>query len=174
MCPKFIPVDLACHHRAGRALTKTARATSLWELFEDNTVAFPCRVLKRGKWLPPHCTQAQYLVWKPRSDLAWLHRKKQTAAGTGQLGLAKTTSPHDVLKPSRTLWGSWTWKLSVSPASCLWGRDASLHNLLWVPEGRSEQLLVREGRGCKDKGGAASKQLCSLGTRSGFPLMGYM
>ena len=39
------------------------------------------------------------------------------------------------------------------------------------PKGRfKELLLIREGTGCWDKGGAAKKQYCSLGTRSWFHL----
>ena len=57
-------------------------------------VVVPCRVLKRGKWLSPHFTAAEYHVRKPGSNPAWLYRKKQPAAETGRLGLAKTTSPH--------------------------------------------------------------------------------
>ena len=33
-------------------------------------------------------------------------------------------------------------------------------NLLWVPQGRFQQMLIREGRRCRDKEGAAKKQ-CS-------------
>ena len=34
----------------------------------------------------------------------------------------------------------------------------SLHGLPWVPRGRFGQLLIREGRGCRDQGGAVKKQ----------------
>ena len=39
----------------------------------------------------------------------------------------------------------------------------SLHDLPWVPKGRTEPLLARKGRECRGKGGAAKKQQCSLG-----------
>ena len=34
----------------------------------------------------------------------------------------------------------------------------SLHDLPWVPMVRFKQLLIREGRACRDKGGAVQKQ----------------
>ena len=48
--------------------------------------------------------------------------------------------------------------LSMSPISCLLEIDSSIHDLPWVPKGRFEQLLMREGRGCRVKGGAVKKQ----------------
>ena len=36
--------------------------------------------------------------------------------------------------------------------------DSSLHDLPWVPKGRFKELLIQEGKGCKNKGGAARKQ----------------
>ena len=68
-----------------------------------------------------------------------------------------------VLKPSRTLWGSW------AQGAFLF----SLHDLPCAPKGRFKQLLIREGRGCRDKAGAVKKQQCSLGTESWFCLNGY-
>ena len=35
----------------------------------------------------------------------------------------------------------------------------SLHDLPWVPRGRFKQLLIREGRGCGDKGGTVKKTI---------------
>ena len=39
---------------------------------------------------------------------------------------------HLLLMPSRALWGSWAWRLFLSPISCR--QDSSLHDLLWVPK----------------------------------------
>ena len=47
------------------------------------------------------------------------------------------------------LWGSWVWK-------------------------PLKQLLIREGRGCRDKGGVAKKQQCRLRAVFWFHLKGYM
>ena len=51
------------------------------------------------------------------------------------------------VKPTRTLWGSWAWE-------------------------PFKQLLIREGRGCRDNRGAAQEQQCSLGAASWLPLKG--
>jgi len=44
----------------------------------------------------------------------------------------------------------------------------SLHDLPCAPRGRFRQMLIREGRGCKDKGGGVKKQCYSLGAGSWF------
>ena len=54
----------------------------------------------------------------------------------------------------------------------LLGTKAFLRHLLWIPKGRFKQLLIREGRGCKDKGGAVKKQKFSLGARVLVPPQG--
>ena len=48
-----------------------------------------------------------------------------------------------VLKPRRTLWGSWAQMPFLSPVSCR--QDSSLHDLPWVPKGRFELLLIKGG-----------------------------
>ena len=51
--------------------------------------------------------------------------------------------------------------------------SSSLHDLPWVPTGRFKQLLIREGKGCRDKGRAVKKRYCSLGKGFWFPFKGY-
>lgn len=41
------------------------------------------------------------------------------------------------------------------------GQDSSLHDLPRVPKGRFQQLLIREGRECRNKGETAKEQWCS-------------
>ena len=48
--------------------------------------------------------------------------------------------------------------LSVSPISCFWGVNFSLHDLPWVPKGWFKQMLIREGRGCRNQKRAVQKQ----------------
>lgn len=43
----------------------------------------------------------------------------------------------------------------------------SLHALPWAPRGRSRQVLIRERRGCKVKGGTVKKQQYGLGQNPG-------
>ena len=43
---------------------------------------------------------------------------------------------------------------SPPPTSCSQGLASSLQDLPWVPKGSFEQLLIREERRCKEKGGA--------------------
>ena len=125
---------------------------------------------KRGKQLPPHFTEVQHPIWKASKPPGLAADKER----------ASTAGPGKDHRPSWTCWnragpcgapghGS----LSVSPISCLEGAESSLHDLPWVLKGRSEQLLIREGRGSRDKTGAAKKQQCSLGAGSWFHLKGY-
>ena len=58
---------------------------------------------------------------------------------------------------------SWGQILCVAPISYLQNKGFSLLDLPWVPKGRFKQLLIGEGRGCRDKGGAAKKQYDKLG-----------
>ena len=51
----------------------------------------------------------------------------------------------------------------------LLGTKAFLWPLPWVPKCRFKQLLIREGRGCRDQGRAVKKQQCSLGAGSWLP-----
>ena len=48
--------------------------------------------------------------------------------------------------------------LSMCPISCFSGISFSLHELPRVPKGRFRQLLIREGRGCRDRRGTVKKQ----------------
>lgn len=56
-----------------------------------------------------------------------------------------------ILKPSRTIWGSWALKPFLVHFSCLQEIVSSFHYLPWAPKGRSEQLLIREWKRCRDK-----------------------
>ena len=49
---------------------------------------------------------------------------------------------------------------------------AFLFPLLWVPKSRFKQLLVRKGRGCRNKRGEVKKQLYSFGGRVLVPPQG--
>ena len=49
-----------------------------------------------------------------------------------------------------------------------------LHDLPSVPKGRFKQLLIREGRGCRDKGEAVKKQQGCLGAGSWLLLKRYI
>lgn len=49
----------------------------------------------------------------------------------------------------------------------------SLHDLPWAPKGRFQQLLVREGRQWRGKGGAAKKQRRRFGAGPWFCLKGH-
>ena len=49
----------------------------------------------------------------------------------------------------------------MSPVSYR-GIEFSLHDLPWVPKVRFKQLLIREGRGCRNQGGAVQRLQCSL------------
>ena len=40
----------------------------------------------------------------------------------------------------------------------LLGTKAFLRHLVWVPKGRFKHLLIRQGRKCRDKGGAVKKE----------------
>lgn len=75
----------------------------------------------------------------------------------------------DVLKPCRALWGSC--------AQNLWVPRVLFLGTKHQPPGPSlsskGQLLIREGRGGREQGGAVKKQQCSLGGRSWFPLKGH-
>ena len=53
--------------------------------------------------------------------------------------------------------------LSVSPVPCFQGIDSSLQTSL-----SSKELLIREGRGCRNKEGAVKKQLVRWGRRFHF------
>ena len=58
---------------------------------------------------------------------------------------------------SSCFWSSWKWEamcgapghrsLSKHPISCLQGIVSNFHDLPWVPKGKFEQLLIREGGG---------------------------
>ena len=45
----------------------------------------------------------------------------------------------------------------------------SFQDLPWDPKGRFQQLLIRERRGHRDKGGAIRNNSTALGQGSGFP-----
>ena len=57
--------------------------------------------------------------------------------------------------------------LSVVPMSCFEGMSFRLQDLPWALEGRCQPVLIREGRACRDPGGAIQTQLCSLGVGPG-------
>ena len=60
-----------------------------------------------------------------------------------------------MMKPSRTLWGPPRHKSPfMSPISCLEKNGFGLLGLPWVPKSKHKQLLIREVRGCKNKGKA--------------------
>ena len=78
------------------------------------------------------------------------------------------------LEKCRTLWGFWTQKPFCVPC-LLFAGNRFYSASKTSPEfqtGRFKQMLIREGRGCRDKGGAVKKQ-CSLGAGSLSPLRGY-
>ena len=76
----------------------------------------------------------------------------------------------EVVKLSRPLGGSWT-QAFLGP-SCLVFRELASASMSF-PEGRFEQELIGEGRGCRDKGGTVKKQQCSLGVESWLLLQEY-
>ena len=64
------------------------------------------------------------------------------------------------MKLSETLWGSRARKPFLVPISC--GQNSRLHDLPWVPKGRFEQLLAKEGA-------ARNKLRLVTGTREALP-----
>ena len=72
-----------------------------------------------------------------------------------------------VLKLSRTLWGS---QVQIFLVPCFFFVGNRLHSAsLAFPElqrAGSNSGLIREGRGCRDKGGAINEPQCSLGAGS--------
>ena len=72
-----------------------------------------------------------------------------------------------VVKLNKSLWDSWHRSRSVSPISCLWGIVFSFYDFEWVPKCQSKQLLIREGRGCRDKAGASRNNSAALGQGPG-------
>ena len=86
----------------------------------------------------------------------------------------EATTEGKKLKPSRPLWGSWTQKPFLVPHFLLVGNR--LHSAsMTFPEFRRKdgfkQLLITEGRGCRDKAGAVKKP--QLGAGSQFLLKGH-
>ena len=73
-----------------------------------------------------------------------------------------------VAKPCRTLRGSWSRKPFGPPFLVCRQQAPTSMGFPW----RFKQLLIREGRGRRDKGRAVRKQWCSLGAGSRFPLQG--
>ena len=66
---------------------------------------------------------------------------------------------------------SWT---QLSNGACIRAcMHTSTQDLPWVPMHRFKELLIREGRRCRDKGEAAKKRQCSLGRGSWFHLKGH-
>ena len=77
-----------------------------------------------------------------------------------------------VLIPSRTLWGSWAQRPFCVPHFLIIGNR--LHSAsMTFPEfqwGRFKQMLIREGRGCRDKGGTVRRtNSAALGQGPGSP-----
>ena len=61
--------------------------------------------------------------------------------------------------------GSWAHKPFCVPIPYFGGINFSLQDFPCIPKGRFSQLLIREGRGCRDQGGAIKRPQCSLGVR---------
>ena len=100
-------------------------------------------------------------AWVPKNFLEKIHMPSNLWTSNGSLEWK--TSVLLKLKPTRTLWGSWAWNLFyVLPFPFVGNRLQppwpSLSSKGLVPV-----LLIREGRGCRDKGGAAKNQYWSPG-----------
>ena len=128
------------------------------ELKQNDLIALPhTRIFENERCNGKDCITAMLNPWLLQANTAAnLDRKPvqvemdarlalvQTGRGTGSLG-------------RQLLHSSGLMSFSKRRGA---GHSDSLLDLPWVPKGRSKQLLIREGRGCGDQGGAVRKQRC--------------